>query len=100
MGRNSTSTRSSSPRLGTRVVGRSELRRIRGPSGEKLAATSPERLARVGKLFDSGQQNKVGIVSVTVGRDGSMRVEQGRHRILAALERNAKLQVTFRRGRS
>lgn len=98
MGRNSTGARSG-PRLGTRVVGAGVLARIRGPSGEVLQSTSPERQARVGQLFDRGQQNKVGRVSVTVTRSGRMLVEQGRHRIIEAVRRGEKLEVTFRRGR-
>lgn len=97
MGRNSTGARAGT-RLGTRVVGASVLRRIRGPNGEAIAATSAARLQRVRGLFDAGKQNQGRGVSVTVSRSGRMTVDDGRHRILAALERGEKLKVTFRRG--
>jgi hypothetical protein len=100
MGRNSTGGRSGGQRLGTRVVGASSLRGVRDSGGGRIVATDPARLQRVRGLFDAGKQNQGRGVVVAVSRSGKMEVVDGRHRIIVARERGAKLKVTFTRGRS
>ena len=101
MGRNSAGGgrgRAGAVRLGTRVVSAGDLRGVTD-GGKPIAATSEARLQRVRGLFDAGRQNQGRGVLVTVSRDGRMSVDDGRHRILVAMERGAKIKVTFRRGR-
>lgn len=104
MGRNSTGGggrgRAGVPKLGTRVVDASSLvGRVTEIGGGPIKATSEARLKRVGGLFDAGRQNQGRGVVVTVRRNGTLEIDDGRHRLIEGARRGAKVKVTFRRGR-
>lgn len=98
VGRNSTGARSSGPRLGTYAASPRTLARATFQGGP-LVATSEARMARVRELRDRGAINSPSDrPTVVVRRDGSLEVESGRHRILAAREAGIPLIVRFVRG--